>query len=54
MTHSYPLKFKRTPLAFFIGLSLTLSTTVVSAQEQETKSEKQGLETITVTAQKRA
>jgi iron complex outermembrane receptor protein len=54
MTHSYPLKFKRTPLALFIGLSLTLGTTVVSAQEQETKTEKQGLETITVTAQKRA
>lgn len=54
MSHSHPLKFKRSPLALLIGLSLTLSTSVVSAQEQETKAEKQGLETITVTAQKRA
>jgi iron complex outermembrane recepter protein len=53
MSHSHPPKFKRSPLALLIGLSLTLNGYAVNAQEQGTKSEKQGLETITVTAQKR-
>jgi iron complex outermembrane receptor protein len=54
MTHSYPLKFKRTPLAFFIGLSLTLGTSVVSAQEQAIPAaEENSVERIMVTASKR-
>ncbi|MGO4894561.1 TonB-dependent receptor [Flavobacterium sp. W21_SRS_FM6] len=56
MSHSHLPRFKRTPIALIIGLSLAFSGTVANAQEQEqpTKPEKQGLETITVTAQKRA
>lgn len=54
MNYSQPLIFKRTPLALMIGFSLAFSTTLTSAQEQDTNAEKKGLETITVTAQKRA
>ncbi|WP_131811828.1 TonB-dependent receptor, partial [Paraglaciecola hydrolytica] len=54
MTKSLPQHFTRHPLSLLIGLSLAMQSSVGFAQEQTSKAEKQGLETITVTAQKRA
>ena len=54
MNQRIPTQFSRSPLALIIGLSLAMQGTMVVAQEQAPTTEKQGLETITVTAQKRS
>jgi outer membrane receptor protein involved in Fe transport len=46
--------FKRKPLAALIALSVGMSASFVNAQEQEASEENKGLETIIITAQKRA
>lgn len=46
--------FKRKPLAALVALSIGMSAGVVHAQEQENSEENKGLETIIITAQKRA
>ncbi|MBL4630586.1 MAG: TonB-dependent receptor [Paraglaciecola sp.] len=51
MRQTLPLRFKPTAVSTIIGLSLALTSSVGLAQEAERES---GLETITVTAQKRA
>lgn len=53
MNHIQTLRTKRTPLSLLIGLSLALSSPATYAQEAPDNEEKHGLETITVTAQKR-
>jgi len=53
MSQRKPLQTKRTALSVLVGLSLAVQAGSVLAQEQATPDEKQGLETITVTAQKR-
>lgn len=47
-------KFKHSPIATLVALTLGLSSSLVFAQQADEETEKQGLETITVTAQKRA
>ncbi|TDF41845.1 TonB-dependent receptor [Alteromonadaceae bacterium M269] len=47
-------KFKRNPLAMLVALSVGMTAGYASAQEQEVADEDKGLETIIITAQKRA
>jgi iron complex outermembrane receptor protein len=54
MSKYFPTKFTHSPIASLVALTLGLSSTLVSAQQADEEKEKQGLETITVTAQKRA
>jgi iron complex outermembrane recepter protein len=54
MSKYSPTKFKHSPIASLVALTLGLSSSLLSAQEADEEKEKQGLETITVTAQKRA
>jgi iron complex outermembrane receptor protein len=54
MSKSLPTHFIRHPLSLLIGLTLAMQSASGFAQEQAKQTEKQGLETITVTAQKRA
>jgi outer membrane receptor protein involved in Fe transport len=54
MRKSLPQHFIRKPLSLLIGLTFAVQSASGFAQEQEKQTEKQGLETITVTAQKRA
>ncbi|WP_340679702.1 TonB-dependent receptor [Paraglaciecola sp.] len=53
MSNSLPQHFIRHPLPLLIGLTLAMQSASGFAQEQTKQTEKQGLETITVTAQKR-
>lgn len=51
MRHSLPLRFKPSAISTLVGLSLTLTSSIALSQEVEPEGR---LETITVTAQKRA
>lgn len=54
MSMNLPTNFKRKPIPLLVALSLGLSGTHAMAQEAQDATPKEGLETITVTAQKRA